>query len=261
MSHETSEQGASVEADARSVEAETNVEQRANRLARGALLAATAIQDLSGPLTYVLSNLEYIEGLVSSLEHDLPPGRIDSLRQCLREVMTGANRVRDIVADLRPQAPTSRTTSELDVHQVLVSSIKVARTQVTAGAQVLTELDEVPPVTGYESRLSRVFVNLLVNAAQALESTPTETAIIRITTRNDPDHGVVIEISDTGPGIPEAHLKRVFEPFFTTKPATQGTGLGLSTCRRIVEDICSVSCLTGSTARSARSPRAPPGAR
>jgi signal transduction histidine kinase len=84
-------------------------------------------------------------------------------------------------------------------------------------------------------RLMQVFVNLLVNAAQAI-AVPDERAEIRVSTWVDGDQ-VVAEVRDTGNGIPEEHLPRLFEPFFSTKPQGVGTGLGLSISRAIVESL------------------------
>jgi CheY-like chemotaxis protein len=89
-------------------------------------------------------------------------------------------------------------------------------------------------VIANDTRLGQVFLNLLINAAQAIGDGNVERNEIRIASRTDQQGQVVVEISDTGPGIPEKVRARIFEPFFTTKPVGKGTGLGLSICHDII---------------------------
>ncbi len=92
-------------------------------------------------------------------------------------------------------------------------------------------------MTGNASRLGQVFLNLLVNAAHAIREGAAHENEIRLVLQCDPQKRVVVEIHDTGHGIPEEHLARLFEPFFTTKDVGEGTGLGLFICHRIVSDL------------------------
>jgi signal transduction histidine kinase len=101
-------------------------------------------------------------------------------------------------------------------------------------AGVVRDYGKTPIVCGSESRLGQVFLNLIVNAAHAMEDTHIR-GVLTIKSRVDGDH-VVIEIADTGGGIPEAHRDRVFDAFFTTKPVGRGTGQGLAISRSIVVD-------------------------
>jgi CheY-like chemotaxis protein len=91
-------------------------------------------------------------------------------------------------------------------------------------------------VKGVEGRLSQVFLNLLVNAAHAIREGHPEQNVVGIRTWAEGD-SVLVEVSDTGQGIPPEQRSRIFEPFFTTKPAGSGSGLGLSICKRIVEEM------------------------
>ena len=199
------------------------------------VLAQGAFHDVGGPLTYLLANLEYLDCQLAGHEADLPIGRANELRQCLREATLGAARIRDIVRDASGRARASD--ARCDLRRVLLSCIKVARTETDHCARVITEFDNVPPVAGSESRLSRLFLNLIVNAAQAVAGDAETEHFIRVLTRFDSDHGITIEISDSGPGIAEAHLGRIFDPYFTTKPAGEGTGLGLAICKHIVGEL------------------------
>src|SRR5262249_27955289 len=101
----------------------------------------------------------------------------------------------------------------------------------------LRDIQPVPMVKANESRLGQVFLNLLLNAAQAIPDGAAAEHEIRIRTRTDPLGRAVVEISDTGKGIPDELRARVFDPFFTTKPVGEGTGLGLSICLGIVRSL------------------------
>jgi CheY-like chemotaxis protein len=95
-------------------------------------------------------------------------------------------------------------------------------------------VDEVPQVLGSEHRLGQVFLNLLINAAQAIPEGAADRNLVNVVTGVADDGRVVVEITDTGAGIPEDVLPRIFDPFFTTKPVGVGTGLGLSIVHGIV---------------------------
>lgn len=207
------------------------------RVSSMAMLAASAAQDLGAPVTYLLATLEYLDSEIGKHDADLPRGRVNELRQCLREALLVTARIRDVVRDIPRRDPPGETDTHVDLHRVLLSCIKVARTETNHRARVVTEFGNVPPVPGSESRLSRLFLNLLLNAAQAVAGDPEKEHFIRVVTRHDTGRNVTIEVTDSGPGIPADYLERVFEPFFTTRPAGEGTGLGLAIARRIVEDI------------------------
>jgi signal transduction histidine kinase len=206
------------------------------RLQEMALLAASAARDASGPLTYLLSNLEYLDAQLALHERDLPPGRMGELRHCLREAMAGALQVRDIVHAIHSPGPPVHE-GQVDLHRLLLSCIKVARMEIDHRARVVTEFDAIPPPIANESLLRRVFLNLLINAAQAVAGDAEKEQFIRVVTRRGNDGAIVVEIVDSGPGIAEEHLERLFEPFFTTKPAHEGAGLGLAVCRQVLEEI------------------------
>ena len=122
----------------------------------------------------------------------------------------------------------------VDVRHVLASSIRMARNELRHRAHVIEEYGEIPPVLASESRLGQVFLNLLVNAAQALPEGKADRNQVRVSTRVDSQGRVEVEIADTGPGIAPEIQARMFTPFFTTKAPGVGTGLGLAICQRIV---------------------------
>jgi CheY-like chemotaxis protein/two-component sensor histidine kinase len=143
--------------------------------------------------------------------------------------------VRRIVTDLRvfARAEVDMMTS-VDIHQVLESVLRMAKSEIWKRAKVVREYGDVRYVVGNESRLSQVFLNLVMNAVQALPEGQADRNEIRIRTRPGGEGRVVVTVSDTGEGIPPEAMKRLFVPFFTTKRVGLGTGLGLSICQRLV---------------------------
>jgi PAS domain S-box-containing protein len=195
------------------------------RLASVGMLAASVAHEIMNPLTYVLANLDFVVGRRSS-----DPERN---AKAISEAREGARRMQQIVWDLRA---LGRAGGEelfyVDARSVIEIALRLSGPEVSRSASVVLELGEVPCVLASESRLCQVFINLLVNAAQAMVGR--EDRQIRVTTRHDEEASLVaIAFSDTGPGIPADSLTRIFDPFYTTKPT--GTGLGLSICRDIVE--------------------------
>ncbi len=122
----------------------------------------------------------------------------------------------------------------MDMQQVLDSSINVAMNELKGRARVIRDFGPVPRVVADSARLGQLFLNLLLNAAQALSDQARDKNEVRIVLRADPGGQARVEISDTGQGIAPDIIGRIFEPFFTTKPFGVGTGLGLSICQSIV---------------------------
>ena len=197
------------------------------RLASVGMLAASVAHEIMNPLTYVLANLDYVVG-----ERSNDPARNT---KALVEAREGARRMQQIVWDLRALGRAgAQELFYVDARSVLEIALRLSGPEVGQTASMVLELDEVPCVLASESRLCQVFINLLVNAAQAMDAREPCDREIRVKTRHDDAAGLVgIDIGDTGEGIPTDRLARIFEPFYTTKPS--GTGLGLSICRDIVE--------------------------
>jgi two-component sensor histidine kinase len=124
----------------------------------------------------------------------------------------------------------------VDVSRVLESSINICWNEIRHQATLERDFGETPPVDANESRLGQVFLNLLINATQAMPERKVSANRITARTYTDAAGWAVIEIADNGTGIAPDRLTRVFEPFFTTKNISEGTGLGLSICRNIVRD-------------------------
>lgn len=217
---------------------------QADRLAALGTLAAGVAHEVSNPLGYVSSNLQFISEELAevrrALDGSIDPDRVRrTLEECveaLDEARQGTSRIRQVVGDLKMFARGEEADageSLVDVRRVLEASISMAMPELKHRARLVRELGDVPPVYGNESRLGQVFVNLLLNAAQAITvGSPQENTV---TVRAWTEGGrVVAEIRDTGVGIPRENLERIFDPFFSTKPVGVGTGLGLAICHGIV---------------------------
>ena len=197
---------------------------QADRLASVGVLAAGVAHEINNPLAYILNNVSYA---LSEL-----PGQYSELREALREARSGAERVRDIVKDLKTFARSDERMGPVDVREVLDSTLKVAQNELRFRARVQTQYPEQVPMVEANARLGQVFLNLLLNAAHSIrEGEPLKNRISIAVTVEGKRVGVSIE--DTGSGIPPARLTKIFDPFYTTKPVGMGTGLGLSICRNI----------------------------
>jgi PAS domain S-box-containing protein len=172
---------------------------------------------------------------VIAREIDLDYVRAD-FEKALLESSEGAERIRHIVKDLRDfSRPDLPARVPADINQALDSTANIVFTMMKHTIDFEKDYGEIPKIDGYPMQLKQVFMNLLVNAYQAIEARGgDEPGVIRIETRQDEDE-IVIRIADTGIGIDPTHVARIFEPFFTTKPVGAGTGLGLSTSFKIVE--------------------------
>ncbi|ABF87556.1 sensory box sensor histidine kinase [Myxococcus xanthus DK 1622] len=205
-----------------------------DRLAAVGTLAAGVAHEINNPLAFVLSNLSFLAGELHALAPELPSGRMAELEEVLREATDGAHRVRQIVRDLRTfSRGDDEVATAVNVQAVLESAITLARSELKLRAQLVRDYCEVPLVEGNEGRFGQVFLNLLINAAQAIPMGQTEQHEVRLSLRSAGDR-VIIEVRDTGVGMPPEVRARIFDPFFTTKPVGEGTGLGLSICHGIV---------------------------
>ena len=199
-------------------------------------LAAGVAHEINNPLTYVLGNLQIMSQLLDDLvaRAAAPPALAAELRRCLDEALTGTERVRGIVGDLRRLSrPSGAERVAVDLRTALESALRLAGNEIRHRARVARSWGEVPPVLGSELRLVQVFVNLLLNAAQAIDEGRAGANEIGVSLARDARGWAVVEITDTGRGMTPEIQARIFEPFFTTRPGC-GIGLGLSISRSIV---------------------------
>ncbi|QRK11709.1 HAMP domain-containing protein [Archangium violaceum] len=205
-----------------------------DRLATIGQLAAGVGHEINNPLTFILSNLNYAQQVVTELEA-APTAERRELLEALAEAREGAERVRLIVRDLKMLShPDDRESGPVDLVKVVRSAAKMAAHEIRDRARLVQQVENVPPVHGNSARLCQVFLNLLINAAHAITPGQVERNEIQLVARVDDSQRVTVEVRDTGCGIPEDKLERVFEPFFTTKPVGEGSGLGLSVCQSII---------------------------
>jgi len=204
-----------------------------DRMAALGALAAGVAHEINNPLIYVNLNL----GRLVSLERSRQDGPLALHRlELFQNIREGMQRVERIVKNLRTF--TWRDDGELrtvDVRVPLRAALRMASHEIQHRAHLVQEMREIPPVRGDEARLAQVFLNLLLNAAQAIPDGSAEQNEIRVGTYAEGDL-IVVEVTDTGTGMPPETLARIFEPFFTTKPPDRGTGLGLAISRDIVTD-------------------------
>ncbi|HEX8822029.1 MAG TPA: two-component regulator propeller domain-containing protein [Archangium sp.] len=202
-------------------------------------LAAGVGHEINNPLAFIISNLRFVAGEVrTAAARDAEPEQWQETQQALDEALQGADRVRRIVADLKIFSRSKQERRErVDVNRVLDLSLTLAEGLVRHRARVVKEYGLSPAVLADETRLGQVFLNLIVNAAQALPEGRTPHNEIRLTTGRDARGQAFIAVSDNGMGIPPEVLPRIFEPFFTTKEVGEGTGLGLSICHSFIQEL------------------------
>ncbi len=220
-------------------------------------LAAGVAHEINNPMSFISSNLQslmkYTERLLefidiqgkalggdSASEEDIENARkrlkVDYLStdivDMIGESLEGAERVKKIVLDLKGFSRKAQT-AELefaDIHELLDSTINIIWNEIKYKGTLTREYGDVPGTRCYSQQLSQVFMNLLINAAQALEKDG------EITIRTSEERGVItVSIRDTGEGIPEENIDLLFDPFFTTKEEGKGTGLGLSISYDIIK--------------------------
>jgi PAS domain S-box-containing protein len=218
-----------------------------DRMASVGTLAAGVAHEINNPLAAVTGNLDYMaeilgrtggEPSTSANPDKSDAWLLEEIKGPINDAREAAARVRLIVRDLKifSRSPIDGPKCRVDVQAVMESSLRMAWNEVRHRARLVKLYGVVPNVEANEGRLGQVFLNLIVNAAQALPEGHAEQNEIRVSTRVH-DGRVVIEVSDTGAGIPPEIIGRIFDAFFTTKGVGVGTGLGLAICHRIVTDM------------------------
>jgi two-component system cell cycle sensor histidine kinase/response regulator CckA len=201
----------------------------ADRMASIGTVAAGVAHEINNPLAYVRMNLE-----VAARELAGAGGPAEAA-ECIRVAIEGAERVRGIVRNLSTLSRVEEDVLEaVDLSALLDSTLTLAASALTPKARIVRRYDPVPRALGTPGRLGQVFLNLVLNAADAIPEGAAGDHEVRVSTATGVGGHAIVEIADTGGGISFEHAGRVFDPFFTTKPVGAGTGLGLAICHRIV---------------------------
>ncbi|MFO0758658.1 MAG: PAS domain S-box protein [Byssovorax sp.] len=204
------------------------------RMAALGVVAAGVAHEINNPLAYVLLNLGFLARELPGLIGDA--GARERILEMLKAVREGTDRVAVIARDMRSLAREGGA-GPADLRMVLDSCLNILGGELRPKARVVREYQEVPSVAASPERLGQLFLNLILNAAQALPPGGADLNEVRVAVRSGAGGTVLVEISDTGVGIPPELQELIFEPFFTTKPMGMGTGLGLSICQGIVASL------------------------
>lgn len=220
-------------------------------------LAAGIAHEINNPVGYVSGNLDFLVECINDLlqllaiydsaevgreiaerlasfKREINYARmIKDLTDVVNDCQVGVGRVKDIVQNLRTFSRLDEAELQTtDLHEGIDSTIRLLSRYFTGGnIHLIRDYGMIPPVESFSAQLNQVWMNLLVNAAQAIGA---ETGTVTIRTEAE-GNNVTVSITDTGVGIARAQVARIFDPFFTTKPVGEGSGLGLSITFGIVE--------------------------
>ena len=206
-----------------------------DRLATLGTLAASLAHEINNPLTYVLLQLAQVVRLLPELATATNREMVEQLGELAGSALEGAERIRDIMAGVRTFSRIdSASMKPLDVRIPIEAALKLVSNELRHRARLVKRFDDPPLVLGNEGRLGQVFLNLFTNAIHALPERAGDDHEVRVTASADAKGDLVVEVTDTGTGIPAHALPHLFEPYFSTKPVGQGTGLGLTISRNIL---------------------------
>lgn len=219
----------------------------ADRMASLGLLSASVAHEINNPASFIAVNIQNIGDLWPAVQASLGPDPTDSDRaraqalvaempSILREMDDGVARIRQITSELRAFSRTGQGNQiPVDIGESIRKSLRIASIRIKNRVAIETRIpDPLPRVLIDPTRLEQVLLNLVLNAADAMEDSPRKELTISVSTS-----GSVLEtrIRDSGPGVPPDKIDSLFQPFFTTKPSGKGTGLGLYISRGIIEEV------------------------
>ena len=250
--HESERRALEAEHARAQAQARAQIEESFRMVSLGTLSAGVA-HEINNPLAIVMANVQFLGDMLRDLEHLLPVGQRSEMREIFADTSDGLSRIRRIVRDLstfsrggerdKQDAGQAQDGAEpaggsaVDVRTVVEAAVNLAQSHLGQHARVSRDYQPVPPVEASKPQLAQVFLNLLINAAQAIPAGSRDTSEIVVRTGTDDLGRAFVEVRDTGVGIPAEHLPRLFDPFFTTRPQGEGMGLGLSICHGIVAQL------------------------
>ncbi|HBG47979.1 MAG TPA: hypothetical protein DDW90_00400 [Cyanobacteria bacterium UBA9971] len=222
----------------------------------GQLVAGVA-HELNNPINFIYGNLSHLKNYSNDLiqiiakyeefKNQLPEEKIQEIEKLkedleyefivedlsllIKSCHEGAERSKQIILDLKNFSRLDEAmVKEVDIHEGIDSALNILESKYKDRVTVHKQYGEIPQIMCYAGQINQVFMNVLDNAAQAIEGNGNVYVRTKVI-----DQDAVIEIEDTGPGIDEETLPKIFDPFFTTKPVGEGTGLGLSICYKIIK--------------------------
>jgi signal transduction histidine kinase len=245
-------------------QAQTQLIQTEKMSSLGQLVAGIA-HEINNPINFITGNIEhsnhYIQDILEIVnlyqkEHPNPSPELQELiedvdlefviadlTKMLSSMSIGSERIRQIVLSLRNFSRLDESEKKrVDIHEGIDSTLLLCNHRLQPHIEVITRYDELDPIECYPAQLNQVFMHLISNAIDALESQPQQESKTRqsrhqiiIQTQKINEKTIQVKIADNGPGIDEAIRRKIFDPFYTTKPPGKGTGLGLSIVYRVVE--------------------------
>jgi len=237
---------------------------QSEKLASIGQLAAGVAHEINNPIGFISSNLNTLEEYIADIKslmakyNDIQPVNneerriifkeiellrekvdiefiLDDLPQLLGESKEGADRVKKIVADLKDFSRIDHGEKEFfNINQGMESTLNIVKNELKYKAEISKEYNEIPEIECYSQEINQVFMNLLTNAAQAIEKRG-KIGIKTGMVHHEGHDFIEVRISDTGTGIIEENLNKIFDPFFTTKDVGKGTGLGLNISYNIIK--------------------------
>ena len=205
------------------------------KMASVGVLAAGIAHEINNPLGFLISNLESLKDYARSLAKIVPTDNpknktiLEDLSAISAESLEGALRIKKIVSDLRTFSKQSESAVNLvDINQILESTLSIVWNEIKFKIAVVKDYQAKTQILADSTQLSQVFLNLLINASQAIP----EKGTVTLSTSEDATN-MYVKVSDTGPGIAPEVLTKIFDPFFSTKKT--GTGLGLSVSYNIIK--------------------------